>query len=154
MIAQSVNSTSWSQEDDDYVRDNYREKSAAKIAEALGRTKNSIIGRARRLGLGKPYGEVFGPGAKDSRKSTEGEGVDNSREPNILNRKPAARRVVKVSAPEIIPLNGVGVKIWDLEPRHCRWVIGEPKDLTFCGHDHSAGSAYCDGHKGLTLQKV
>ena len=49
----------WSQDDDIFLRDSWGKVPASKIGEALGgRSKNSVLGRAHRLGLGhliSPY---------------------------------------------------------------------------------------------------
>ena len=46
------NSTLWSEYDDIFLRDNWGKMPASKIGEALGgRSRNSVLGRAHRLGL-------------------------------------------------------------------------------------------------------
>lgn len=43
------------------------------------------------------------------------------------------------------------VTLLELEPHHCRWPIGDPKqsDFRFCGCDRVAGRPYCDAHSIL-----
>lgn len=156
MSEQSAVSTNWTKEQDDFLKEQYRAISAAVIAERLGKTRNAVIGRANRLGLGRAYREVFGQTATHSpyrHKSRKGQGGHNATGGELFYRKPKATRVVKMEEADIKPLNGVGVKMWELEPAHCRWVIGEPKDLTFCGNNKHTGTSYCEGHFAISTQR-
>lgn len=40
----------WSEDDDAFLRSNWRALSAAQIARRVGRSRNAVIGRARRKG--------------------------------------------------------------------------------------------------------
>lgn len=156
MSEQSAPSTSWTKEQDDFLREQYRAISAEAIAQRIGKTRNAVIGRANRIGLSKSYGEVFGRGAPHSpykKKPRKSQGGHNATGPELFYRKPRAVKVVKMAEADISPLNGVGVKMWELESRHCRWVVGEPKDLTFCGHNKHNGSSYCENHSALSTQR-
>ena len=157
MLEQSQPLTKWTPERDDYIRQNYRAIPTRKIGETLGVTKSAVIGRAYRIGLGKPYAEVFNLGRKFEikPKATTSAGI------NVVKRATGFARMLKEQAPRvkkpppisiqpITPLNGVGVKVWGLVDTHCRWVIGEPKDLTFCGHDKHKGSSYCPTHYAIS----
>jgi GcrA cell cycle regulator len=44
------------------------------------------------------------------------------------------------------------VKLVDLEPHHCRYPLGEPKDsdFKFCGENKKEGSSYCTEHAIIT----
>lgn len=153
MSEQSAVLTSWTQEQDDFIRAQYRAISTKAIGERLGKTKNAIIGRANRLGLTKPYREVFGhaDAPKQYRQPRKRRGDELG--PERLNRRPKEKGSAKLTEADISPLNGVGVKIWEIENKHCRWVVGEPQDLLFCGHDKEAGSSYCLAHSRLSKQE-
>lgn len=157
MLGQSQTLTNWTPERDDYIRQNYRVIPAKKIGEALGISKGAVIGRASRIGIGKPYAEVFNLGSKHEvrPKQTPSASINVVKRPTGFARmRQEAPRVKKLPIPElndpINPLNGVGVKVWDLDSTHCRWVIGEPKDLTFCGHEKHKGSSYCPTHFAIS----
>lgn len=135
MSEQSVVSTEWTPEQDDILRLHYRKTPAKKLAEMFGKTKSAVIGRANRIGLSLPYREVFGFPVKPQ------------------PREPKGKQAMPTKKVEVIPLHGVGVKIWALNPNHCRWVVGEPHDLLFCGHDKEAGSSYCPAHTRLSKQE-
>lgn len=146
-------STKWTPEQDEYVRQNYRVISTRRIGEKLGFSKSAVIGRAHRIGLGKPYDEVFNRGSKFGikPKAAIGYRINVVKRPTGFARmRQEAPRMKKLPVLDlgidIQPLNGVGVKLWELNSKHCRWVIGEPKDLLFCGHDKHEGSSYCHTH--------
>lgn len=158
MLEQSQPSTKWTPERDDYIRQNYRVIPTRKIGAALGVSKSAVIGRATRIGLGKPYAEVFNVNSKFEVKPRS----STSASINVVKRATGFARMLKEQAPkmkklpipelkiDIKPLNGVGVKLWDLNRKHCRWVVGEPKDFVFCGHDNHQGSSYCPTHYALS----
>lgn len=135
MSGQSVVLIEWTPEQDDILRLHYRKTSATELAKRFGKTRNAVIGRANRLGLCLPYREKSGFPVK------------------IRFRPPKVIKPVRPPKIKVIPLNGVGVKIWELEQNHCRWVAGEPQDLLFCGHDKEAGSSYCPTHTKLAKQE-
>lgn len=146
-------STKWTPEQDEYVRQNYRVISTRRIGEKLGFSKSAVIGRAHRIGLGKPYDEVFNRGTKyeTKPKSAVGYRINVVKRPTGFARmRQEAPRMKKLPIPDldigIQPLNGVGVKLWELNSKHCRWVVGEPKDLLYCGHEIHKGSSYCPTH--------
>lgn len=152
MNGQKIPSIKWTQEQDDYVKEQYRSLSASAIGLRLGKSRCAVIGRAYRLGLGKPYAEVFGELATNSPyryKPRKSASDDHKRGSKHFYRKVKAMPFIEASD-LMAPLNGVGVKIWDLGSNHCRWVIGDPKDLAFCGHDKHGKSSYCPTHFSLS----
>ena len=157
MLEQSQPLIKWTPERDDYIRQNYRVIPTRKTGAELGVSKSAVIGRASRIGLGKPYAEVFNLGRKFEikPKATTSSSINVVKRPTGFARmRQEAPRVKKLPIPKLndstTPLNGVGVKVWDLGNDHCRWVIGEPKDLTFCGNEKHKGSSYCPTHFALS----
>jgi GcrA cell cycle regulator len=153
MTAQNGTSTSWTQEQDDFLKEQYRAISAKAIGIRIGKSRNAVIGRAHRLGLGKPYQEVFGEGRairQHIRAPRKNRGDKSG--PELFYRRLKPVKAVKMTEAEIVPLNGVGVKMWELESSHCRWVVGEPKDLTFCGQPKQSGSSYCSCHANISVR--
>ncbi len=150
-------SAGWTEDQDKIIRDNYRIISTREIAVLLGRTRNSVIGRASRIGLGKPYKEVFPE--KEFKEKVSTRKTDDPlyvrKDTGIMALHPPAakKRPFPVLNDNIIPLNGVGIKIWDIETTSCRWVVGDPKDITYCGHQRKTSSSYCPDHHNWTLRK-
>jgi len=110
-------------------------KTAAEIASALGGvTRNAVIGKAHRLKL------------------------SNRVSPIQQNKKPTAPKTER-KAPEPVkaaqPREKAGeVSLLDLEPRMCRWPLGDPQDeaFGFCGEDKLSGVPYCEEHAKLAYQ--
>lgn len=146
----------WAQVDLDEMRRLFDEGwSMGRIALALGRSRSSIAGKLRRLGI--------------KRGDTPTQGLARRhRPPNPRRRKggtlkrstPPPRPVgapkfnvvpFKPREPEK-PLPPLNVGIYDLTPAHCRWpVSGEREHTLFCGHQRVTGSSYCGQHKALSV---
>ena len=94
--------------------------SASEIGRLMGTSKNSIVGKLRRLGVSaKPQVE------------------------KVALRRPPPMPVepVKVMA---IKRSRI-VTFADLEANQCRWPIGDPRapDFGFCGQERLPGRPYC-----------
>ena len=106
--------------------------SASYIAATFGEgcTRNSIIGKANRLGLPK--------------KKAGG----------AAGRKPQSARVAKTPmrrfvAPLPKPVDiSLAVRFPDLRDWHCHYVLGEPAGVAtlYCGNPRDAGHSYCQAH--------
>jgi hypothetical protein len=153
----------FTEEEDVVIRQNYDKVSARKLAELLGRTKNSVIGRAHRLGLGRSRDETKIVHTVLRIRKIKAQTPHNpvGKRKSILPVRPAKPSITtgkkNIIVPEsqriATPLNGVGVHIVDLKPNHCRWVLGEPSALTYCGSNKIEGSAYCGGHHYESVRK-
>jgi len=121
----------WLANEDELLTEHWRllDCSARQIAKMLDRTRNAVIGRARRLGLAF---KVRPPTA-----------------PSL----PRARSVKKVVAvprpePEVTPLPMGMHPIMQLSWNTCRYPIGTPGDANFrfcCKRSHGT-SSYCEHH--------
>jgi GcrA cell cycle regulator len=120
--------------------------SASQIGSLLGITRNAVIGKARRLDLDRRNTANHKPRTPiaDRRKRW---------------RKRPTRPLIKVSSmPEAIPaprpavVNGQPVLLVDLRAEHCRWVLGDPKEMLFCGALKEDCSSYCVEHAKRAYQ--
>jgi hypothetical protein len=87
-----------------------------------------VLGKAHRLGLSYP-GKLARP-------------------PQPLLRRPRKPKALPFIARRIRPprqLDGP-VHFRALDPHHCRWILGEPESLMYCGDEHVEGSPYCSAH--------
>ena len=99
----------------------------SKIGEILGVSRNSVAGKAHRMGLPKRNSPISKSG--DPRKNQETNNSDNSRE---------------------LPLK---IMLRDVEwsRNRCCWPIGDPKlpGFSFCGTSIIPGRPYCEEHSNL-----
>ena len=129
--------------------------SASQIAAELGGiTRNSVIGKAHRMGLETRAKQ--GPRMPDNRPRKP----KPSRISNVLfsgyrpgRQLPAPRKKSAVLAPSTAPAESFRCTIMDLEdhpatPKRCRWPVGDPRgeEFLFCGAKPIQGLPYCDYH--------
>lgn len=133
-----------------------RDLSAREIGVAMGRTRNSIIGKVRRLGLtlARAWTE---PKMKLTRAKRLTSNITVRRKPAMTQKPPPGRPSSRpkgwdrpVSAP-IVPVNGgVGITILELSHDKCHTVIGSSrpdKGLPhYCGRPTWGGTHYCEDH--------
>ena len=105
--------------------------SGGQMGDALGCSRNAIIGKAHRSGI-----------ALKNRRN------DRTAEERLSNKRVRIRklRVASPSIPfpeKIVPLN---LSFPELNEFHCRWPYGEGP-YTFCGHWPLVNSAYCPFHQ-------
>jgi hypothetical protein len=131
------NPNPWTEIEDDFVRANRGKLSSQQMADALpGRTRNSVIGRAGRLGLERIISK-----AAPRRPKTHAKRARVAWSPEL------------VPLPEVIPMpvEPLNVEIWDLQPWHCREVTGQDgATALFCGHP-VADCSYCEWHRSINL---
>ena len=113
--------------------------SASIIAEKLGVTRNSVIGKAFRLELPPPAEKIGKP--------------SGPRKVVVKKPKPEPTRLFRLFAPElyqprcveVAPLNLTTLEI-DLSTQ-CQYIAGD--DLLHCGHIVQPKSSYCPKHHEL-----
>jgi GcrA cell cycle regulator len=113
--------------------------SASQIARALGGvTRNAVIGKVHRLGLG---GRAT-PSAP--RRAPRAPTLQRRPSPRSAALPPAAKPASIASAAPGGP--GLVRDLVQLGPHACKWPIGDPKspDFSFCGQQ--AGGRYCTEH--------
>lgn len=136
---------------------------AREIGDALGASRDAVIGKLFRLGV--PLGSARGPqdAVFKSRCSAKAEQREANRRARqaYLARKDAERAARKIGlvhrkSPTPVPLEApahvnVPVTIANLRPSHCRWPLGDPRHETFryCGCASEAGRPYCPEHVAI-----
>lgn len=124
-------------------------KSYPDIAAELGCSRNTVGGKAHRLGLSR--------NSADDRERRKEARAQRARDTAAKRER---RRVHKASKPEpaFFPepdyaedcnIGNVIASVVALEKHSCRWPMGEPgaANFRFCGHDsHNEKSPYCSWH--------
>lgn len=146
--------------------------SALEIAKELGGvSRNGVIGKINRLGLShddqikqprtnRPRRAVSRATGPDPR--TLGRQVITSLFNNSAQRVAASGKPPQRVSPPVADLGDAVVPlplratILTLTDSVCHWPIGDPQkeDFCFCGHDHRAGSPYCDYHSRIAYEPI
>jgi GcrA cell cycle regulator len=141
---------------------------ATAIGKAMGRSKNSIIGKLNRLGLDahaypRKGRNNEGRLCKDSPEQIAawGRAAAQKRWANTPRRE-AAPPLPKIKMiATLIVSNAVSgplskaLLIDALTARTCRWLYGDPRhDATYCGHGTLPGTAWCGFHYGVVYGRA
>jgi hypothetical protein len=149
-------------EEDAEIIKHYRSMGTRALAKLLNRSKNSVISRAHRLGVARSAREMEEERRINGYYRTQMAKIGTPEKDHLVVERPIgfANKVSRVrllpqKPPEetVTPLNGVGVKIWELDSTHCRWVMGDSKDMTFCGHGKWHNTQYCAAHYEKSVVK-
>lgn len=107
----------WTESEIGYLKNQWRKKTPVnEIAKILRRSKNSVIGKASRLGL------------------------ERRAKPTAQYRVTVRKRI-EAEKPRV-----AGKTMADLKPNECRWPSGDMPDLVFCGDKCVQGRSYCTKH--------
>ena len=125
--------------------------SCSQIAAEIGVTRNAVIGKIHRLGLGRGR-----PTAAPA-----GSCPPSVRRPRF-SRQRQLLRLVNTEAPcadgqiaEVIPIESAQrCSLLELAQDKCRWPVGDPgaADFAFCGNEAAAGFSYCAGHARMAYR--
>ena len=129
--------------------------SASRIGEELRCSRNAAIGKLHRLGVAKVAAGVRAPRRANKRYAApKNRAVVVSRSTEArLPHRPYWERMAPVPPPPPQRGDVARVAFADLEPHHCRFPIGEPRELGFgfCGCARAPGSSYCQTHLARSL---
>jgi GcrA cell cycle regulator len=141
-------------------------RSASVIAQALGApSRNSVIGKANRIGIKLGGGRAFAPSATppaemyqtqsaagpcprpDARKQRSAPA--RSRD---LRIKPGEEPAWSLAEAEVGEMRRV--RFEEIRAFVCRWPLGDPMsgDFAYCGLEAANGRPYCAGHSRLAYQ--
>jgi GcrA cell cycle regulator len=128
------------------------------IAQELNRefggtpSRNAVIGKLHRLGLKSEIRIIRRRIARAPRRAVNRNHSDFVR--LALGLPPA--KFIAEPVPDVSADTADNpVKLFDLQPHHCRWPFGDPRqpDFHFCGGRKQAGSSYCARHTAANWKR-
>lgn len=149
LLTAQIKITPFTQEEDDFLIENREKYSLSKLAIMLGRSKNSIVGRCHRLGAiltDEKRDEVYRENGKSRKKQIIGVNGEVFKPIKTTFKRHGRAAPMFMREPPVLILDGKGVIMGLLEPHHCKWVVGDPKNITCCGNDRQENSPYCAAH--------
>jgi len=133
--------SNWTEEKVDFLKKNWGSFTARELAEKMGPgfTRNSIIGKASRLGLSAKI---------KTRSATSNKKFENSQEErNIKQRRVRGSKFKSlIIEKDFEPENPKQLE--ELDENSCKWPIGHPneKSFYFCGRSSLKDFSYCKLH--------
>ena len=133
--------SNWSKENIEFLQKHWGTATAREIAEKMGAgfTRNSIIGKASRLGLSAKI---------KTRKAVPNQNLENTLDGNKIKTKKGRRSKFKslIIEKDFEPENPKQLE--ELTDNDCKYPIGHPpdKDFYFCGRTSLKDFSYCKLH--------
>lgn len=124
--------------------------SCREIANEIGVSRNSVIGKISRLSLTRDKGGVIRAVKKEPASAPRPRGAQRLRQ--ILLRSFPSEP--EPAAPDEPIHNGHTCSLFELSKETCRWPISTPgqPDFCFCGNPPLDGMPYCTGHSRLAYR--
>jgi len=124
----------------------------SQIAAEIGVTRNAVIGKIHRLGLG-PGRPAAAPGRSCPPRARRRPFSPQRQFLRLIETQPpGATDDVALGA---MPVDSAQTcSLLELAERKCRWPLSEPgaADFAFCGNDAVAGFSYCAGHARMAYR--
>jgi GcrA cell cycle regulator len=137
------NGSLWRADEDETLRElRAGGKTAASIARTIGRSQDSIDYRLRHLGVKVSPAPAALPKPRRPHHAPKSAAARLSHAERLVT---AAALSASIRCEEALAPTA-GVSLVDLEPRMCRWVLGSPADLLYCGAARIGRGPYCEAH--------
>jgi len=128
-------------------------KSGSEIGEALGRPRNSVIGRCHRQGIKLRGKKCENKGGRPRKAIAQPI-------PLVAQIKPLAQPSAPIAVPQPRPPAQPEaprmITLMHLTRSSCRWPFGDPKkpDFRYCGLSQHGDSPYCEAHQALAYNRA
>jgi GcrA cell cycle regulator len=125
--------------------------SCREIANEIGVSRNSVIGKISRLSLTRDKGGPIRAVKKEPTTAPRPRGAQRLRQLLLRSFPSEPERVV---VPDEPIHNGHTCSLFELSKETCRWPISTPgqPDFCFCGNTPLEGMPYCTGHSRLAYR--
>lgn len=143
--------TQWTEERDETLRRRIEEGATFReLAAEFGVTRNSIGGRANRLGIASKVTRADGSRLRSELRNANG-AAPPPKQPRAsqIFLAPRSGNLPPLRCVEVEPLC---LTFMELERGQCKYP-GSDSPLTFCGHPALGGKPYCGPHNALTRKQ-
>lgn len=138
----------WTKEEIDTIKELWGTKTASDIGKIIGRTKNAVIGKMRRI---RENGHVLKEPLKKPKKTVKPKEIKKPKTYYVAPKKEVKK---DLSYSEIVKTPfGKPKTMQELDHKSCRWPVGEGKGVMFCGADRIKGKPYCEHHYKVSINK-
>ena len=124
--------------------------SCSQIAAEIGVSRNAVIGKIHRLGIGPGR-----PAASPARACPPRVRRPRHSQPRFLKLFSAAPCLADATDPALAPIDTTQrCTLIAVAQGKCRWPIGDPcdPDFLFCGNEAVTGISYCVGHARMAYR--
>lgn len=124
--------------------------SCSQIAAEIGVSRNAVIGKIHRLGIGPGR-----PAAPPARACPPRVRRPRQPQPRFLKLFGAAPYLADETDPALAPIDTTQrCTLVAVAQGKCRWPIGDPcdPDFLFCGNEAVTGLSYCVGHARMAYR--
>ena len=139
--------TIWTKEKCDFLKDNWGKATARELAEQMGPgfTRNSIIGKASRLGLSAKI---------KTRTATSNKNFESSIEVNKIKSRRTRKNKFRSLLIDKNFEQAKNLSLEELTDTTCKYMEGHPdqKDSSFCGRKTVEKYSYCPLHMLIVWQ--
>lgn len=144
----------WTRSEVDFLAENRFNMSLSDIGRHLGRSRNAVAGKAARLGI-KTTALHHSRMITQALVKAHATGKYANRQFKHIKTtfvKGGRAESQHMKEPDVGILNGIGVKMGEIENHHCKWVVGDPSEFTCCGNRRLEGSPYCESHHKIAYK--
>lgn len=147
--------SSWSENQTKILRDMHAAgKTAADIARAVGKTRNAVLGKVKRLGLATSrhvYLDRLKKAARARSKEISEKAIIRK---NETKKKGAQKPSPETDYDRVDPSTPGLIRLADLSSKTCRYPLNNAAqgEYYFCGGTPKEGRPYCSDHCAVVYQ--
>jgi len=130
--------------------------SAAEIAASMGFTRNAVLGKVHRLGIGGrdcDSNRSYSRRTPEQIEATKRDKEERRRERRRTHRLTIVKPAINLEALRCVEVEPLHKSLADLGRNDCRYPYGDGPKYTFCGNPQREGHSYCGPHFALTLRR-
>jgi GcrA cell cycle regulator len=130
--------------------------SAAEIAASMGFTRNAVLGKVHRLGIGGrecDSNRTYVKKTPAEIEATKRKKEQRRRERRRAHRAAIVKSTINLEALRCVEVEPLHKSLADLGRKDCRYPYGDNAPYTFCGNPQRKGHSYCGPHMALSFRR-